>query len=302
MSTDRVSVIMPVRNGRPFVAEAVMSALDQGPIVAEVIVADDGSTDGTAAALDAIADPRLRRCATGGEGVSSARNSAMALACGDWVLFLDADDRLVPGAVAALLRDARPEASAVYGDYDRIDVGGRRVGLRHVARRWRRKPSGDILRAITTGNFIGVGCLAVRRAVFERIGGFHADIGLCEDWLMWCRIAAVGPVDYKPGLHVVDYRIHGASTMHRCPRSYEDLVPVVEHIFADPLVLARLGPGEVPALRARAEQSLRSYAMTEAVRMGSWPFVINEVAGAMRRQPRDLPRLTVRLAAYVAGL
>lgn len=302
MGMDRVSVIMPVRNGLPYIAEAVASALAQGDIVAEVIVADDGSTDGTAAALDAIADPRLRRCSTRRRGVSNARNDAMALAREEWLLFLDADDRLVPGGVSALVRDVRPEAVAVYGDYDRIDAGGRRIGLRHLARRRRRKPSGDILRAIAGGNFIGVGCLAVRRGLIARIGGFHADVRLCEDWLLWCRIAAAGPVDYKPDLHISDYRVHPGSTMHRSPYVYGDFAPVLDHVFADPLIRARLNPTEVPALRARAELSLRSYAMTEAVRMGSWRLATDEIAAALRRQPRALPRLTARLASSMAGL
>src|SRR6266581_9394895 len=118
-----VTVVIAVRNGEPFIAEAVRSALSQGDQVARVIVVDDGSTDSSVASVTALGDRRATATQSPGHGVSAARNFGAQQADTRWLLFLDADDRLVEGAVHRLLAAAAREPSAVvaYGDYERID-------------------------------------------------------------------------------------------------------------------------------------------------------------------------------------
>jgi glycosyltransferase involved in cell wall biosynthesis len=117
-STTSVSVVIPAKNVAAYVGETLASALAQAEVT-EVIVVDDGSTDDTTAIVRAIRDPRLRLLTNGSTGVSAARNLGAQHASSQWLLFLDADDRLRPGAVAALLAAARgaPRAVLVYGDY-----------------------------------------------------------------------------------------------------------------------------------------------------------------------------------------
>ena len=104
--TTPVSVVIPAKNVAAYIGETLASALAQRE-VDEVIVVDDGSTDSTAAIVRAIRDPRLRLMTNDSSGVSAARNLGARHARGEWLLFLDADDRLRPGAVAALLAAAR---------------------------------------------------------------------------------------------------------------------------------------------------------------------------------------------------
>ena len=115
----RVSVLIPCWNAAATIERSLGSALAEHTFPFECIVIDDGSTDGTAGIVEAIAerDPRvvlLRLPAN--RGVSNARNRGLAAVRGAWVAFLDADDRLFPGALAALLRPtADPAVRAVIG-------------------------------------------------------------------------------------------------------------------------------------------------------------------------------------------
>ncbi|MEU8778424.1 glycosyltransferase [Streptomyces sp. NPDC048606] len=108
--TPAVSVVVIAYNDAGLVGEAVASALAQGPVVAEVIAVDDASSDGTAEALDALAaaHPRLRvvRRESNSGGCGTPRNDGIAAASAPYVLFLDSDDVLPAGAVAALVRAA----------------------------------------------------------------------------------------------------------------------------------------------------------------------------------------------------
>ncbi len=125
---------MPAWNAASSIERALGSVLDERGIALECVVIDDGSTDETADVVQAVADrdPRvvLIRLAAN-DGVSKARNRGLAVARGDWLAFLDADDRLLPGGIAALMRPTGdPEVLAVVGQ--RIWTDGERTWLSPV--------------------------------------------------------------------------------------------------------------------------------------------------------------------------
>ena len=125
-----VSVIVPAYNAAASIRGAVGSVLSETSVALECIVVDDGSTDGTAGIVETIAsdDPRvvlLRQPAN--EGVSAARNLALDAARGTWLAFVDADDRLLPGGLAAMVRAASAE--------DALMVRGQQVAT-DGTRRW----------------------------------------------------------------------------------------------------------------------------------------------------------------------
>jgi glycosyltransferase involved in cell wall biosynthesis len=123
-----VSVIIPCWNAEAGIERALSSVLDERSVPLECIVVDDASTDGTASIVKRIAarDPRVVLVELPeNEGVSNARNRALELARGEWLVFVDADDRLVPGAIATLVDTARrTDALAVIGQ--RVWVDGKR--------------------------------------------------------------------------------------------------------------------------------------------------------------------------------
>jgi glycosyltransferase involved in cell wall biosynthesis len=298
-----VTVIVAVRNGEPFIGEAVQSALAQGDLVRGVIVVDDGSTDSTLASICALNSRRVTVVSNPGRGVSAARNFGATLADTRWLLFLDADDRLVGGGLASLLDAAGRERSAIvaYGDYERINRAGQRIGRRFLIRS-RGKPSGCILPQIIRGNFIINGGIAiVDRAAFWSSEGFDPRLSLCEDWHLWCRLAASGQFVYTAE-RVMDYREHDGSVMMTRFRDYADFEPALVRIFSDESVLAKLPPHDVALARREAEVSLMTYCATQAIRHGAVSPGLRIAREAMRRYRARVPWVMLRLAGAMARI
>jgi glycosyltransferase involved in cell wall biosynthesis len=297
-----VSIVIPAKNVAAYISETIASALAQDEVT-EVIVVDDGSTDDTIAIVRAVADPRLHLMANDSAGVSSARNLGARHANGDWLVFLDADDRLRPGAVAALLAAARraPRAVLVYGDYNTIDSEGRQIGRRELLK-GRRKPSGDVLARLASGNFIVNGGIALTRAeAFRAVGGFDVGLRYCEDWHCWCRLAAIGEFAFVPKL-LLDYRVHTANTMNAALRTPQDFFPAIARIFDDGLILSRLPEGSAAGLRQAAEIHLVTYSAMQAVRFGRYREAFSYLGMIGRQSPKSLPRATVRVGLAYFGI
>jgi glycosyltransferase involved in cell wall biosynthesis len=127
--TPHISVIVPAWNAAASIANAIASVLDQSDVDLECVVVDDASTDDTIAVVQGMQarDPRLvlvRSAANG--GCSVARNLGLGIARGEWLAFLDADDRLLPGGLAAMLR-AATDVDALAAIGQRISTDGERT-------------------------------------------------------------------------------------------------------------------------------------------------------------------------------
>ncbi|MFD0641637.1 glycosyltransferase [Bradyrhizobium arachidis] len=301
-ATPVVSVVIPAKNAAAYIGETIASALAQDGVV-EVIIVDDGSTDDTVAIVDAIRDPRLHLVRNEASGVSAARNFGARDAHGDWLMFLDADDRLRPDAVATLLTAAKaaPHAVLVYGDYNTIDSAGRTIGRRELLK-GRLKPSGNVLERLAGGNFIvNGGIMLIRLAAFRATGGFDASLRYCEDWHCWCRLAATGEFAYVPKL-LLDYRLHTANTMNAALRTPHDFFPAVARVFADDLILRKLPSGAAPRLRQAAEIHLVTYAATQAVRFGRYREAFVYLGMVGQRSLKAMPRSAVKIALSYFGI
>ncbi|WP_256561974.1 glycosyltransferase [Bradyrhizobium sp. CCGUVB4N] len=297
-----VSVVIPAKNAAAYIGETIASALAQAD-VAEVIVVDDGSTDDTVAIVQAIRDPRLRLIKNDASGVSAARNLGARGARGDWLMFLDADDRLRPDAVTTLLTAATtaPRAVLVYGDYNTIDSAGRSIGRRDLLK-GRQKPSGNVLERLAAGNFIvNGGIMLVRSDAFRATGGFDISLRYCEDWHCWCRLAALGEFAYVPKL-LLDYRLHTANTMNAAVRTPQDFFPAVARVFDDELILGKLPSDAAPRLRQAAEIHLVTYAATQAVRFGRYRQALDYLGMVGRRSPKAMPRAAAKIALSYFGI
>jgi glycosyltransferase involved in cell wall biosynthesis len=188
--TASVSVIVPVRNGEAFVADAIESVLAQEDVSAELIVVDDASTDRTPEVLRRFAG-RLTVASPDGSGVSAARNRGMALAQGELLVFLDADDLLPPRYLARFVEAAAdvPQAEVFHCGWRGIDFEDGHVLYgqdQPFDLDW------DPFHALAASGSPPISALAVRRRTAIRVGPFDVKESLQADWDYWLRLASTG--------------------------------------------------------------------------------------------------------------
>jgi glycosyltransferase involved in cell wall biosynthesis len=199
--TETTSVIIPVRNGAQFVAEAVDSVLSQLATEDRILVVDDASTDETRAVLAAIGDARIVVLDGDGRGVSSARNIGLAAARSEFVAFLDHDDTWPPGRHAFLFGflGAHPDYDAVFGRLKvRLESDTPSVIRAQVDRL-----DNDNLIPL----FIWTGLY--RKTFLDRVGGFAEDVSLGEDTDFSLRLMEAGMRWRICDVDAISYRRHG---------------------------------------------------------------------------------------------
>jgi glycosyltransferase involved in cell wall biosynthesis len=188
-----ISVVIPTHNRRAFVLEAVESILAQDGCEFEVIVVDDGSTDGTVAALAAL--PGVRIFAQPRQGVAAARNAGVRIARGEWLAFLDSDDLWCPGKLAAQTKFHRDWPEVPISQTEEIWF---RNGVRVNPCAYHRKPVGDIFIPSLERCLVSPSAVMLRRDLLESVGGFDENLKVCEDYDLWLRIACGVPFGLVP--------------------------------------------------------------------------------------------------------
>jgi glycosyltransferase involved in cell wall biosynthesis len=215
----RVSVVVPVYNGAAYLQDALESARQQTFDSHELIVVDDGSTDGSGALADAFAarfPPGCRVIHQQNGGICAARNAGMAAARGEFIALLDADDLWLPQhlalSVAALER--HPAAGLVHANIDWMDATGR--SQRVLAGRWPRGSANAWADLFLRRQHVACATAVFRRALLQQVGGFDLQFNRlgAEDRDLWLRMADVGELVYLDEVHA-RYRVHGDSASHR---------------------------------------------------------------------------------------
>lgn len=189
----RVSVIVPTHNRPAFLREALASVCAQTYRDVEIVVVDDGSTPAARAATQRV----IAEFARGQDllvlgffqphrGVSAARNRGVRASRGALLAFLDSDDVWLPDKLArqVALFDARPRTQICQTE----EIWLRR-GVRVNPRAVHRKPDGDVFFASLARCVVSPSAVMLRRALFERVGGFDEALPACEDYDLWLRIA-----------------------------------------------------------------------------------------------------------------
>jgi glycosyltransferase involved in cell wall biosynthesis len=192
----RLAVVIPSHDGMPYVMEAVRSALDQQLPPAEVIVVDDGSTDGTAAALEAAFGDAVRIVRGRFGSAGAARNAGWRASHAPWIGFLDADDLWFPekAAVAAEALEGRPAAAWFFSDgaFRTLDGDLHASWLQSYAdlsEPYVGQPVAELFEV----NFILTSSVVVRRDALETLGGFDERLSHAEDLDLWIRLARRWP-------------------------------------------------------------------------------------------------------------
>ena len=280
-----VSVVLCTRDGRSkgFLDTTLRSVLDQSAAPAEVIVVDDGSTDGTAAHVQR-AHPGVRVVSGARRGLAAARNAGVAAASGRWIAFVDDDDVWRPEKLAEQLRQIegsdRRETTIWASRMVQIDGSGRIAGppvpIDHLAR-WP---------ACLLGSTITPSGVVLARALFDRFGGFDERLAEAAAYEFWIRCLAGGAIVQFTRDVALEYRRH-ARQMTASPRSIELLLAC--DAFIRPHLDALPAPIGDRVRAARVLTIVRSF----GVRLG-----VRAAGSYWRRTPLRPLRMDWRAAAY----
>lgn len=188
----QISVIIPSYNRIHTLTRAIESVLSQDSPVDEIIVVDDGSSDGTASQISQHY-PDIRLIRQSNRGVSAARNSGIDQASHPWIALLDSDDTWLPDKISEirLTRQQHPEYRLFHSDEIWI-----RNGARVNAMKKHLKSGGWIFERCLPLCVISPSAAVLQRSLFQSVGLFDESLPACEDYDLWLRICHQYPVYY----------------------------------------------------------------------------------------------------------
>ncbi len=207
------AIIIPAYNAAAFLAEAIESALAQTHPASQVIVVDDGSTDDTPTVAKKFTDA-VMLLRQPNAGVSAARNFGAARTSADWLLFLDADDRLRPDALEKLLsRAGEASLGCIYGqsiDFTDRSPSGARFGKEHGSCAMQGAMPLGARVAFWKAPIATPGAAIIRHDVLERVGGWNPHFNTTADRDLWCRTGTVAEFGFVHEI-VVERRVHDSN-------------------------------------------------------------------------------------------
>ena len=218
----QVSIIITTYNHSDYLAQAIESALKQTIKNIEVIVVDDGSNDHPELVVQKFPSCRLIR--QDNRGLASARNTGLQAGRAPYIVFLDADDVLLPNALETNLRQfaATPDCGFVYAGFQYIDTYGGVINTPPVY-----PPGDDPFEALLRGNCIAMhGTVMYSRDKLLEIGGFNSSLRACEDYDVYLRMARKHPVSCSRDI-VAHYRMHASNMSKRSPMMLEMVLRVL---------------------------------------------------------------------------
>ena len=185
-----ISVIIPTYNRRNTLPRAVESVLNQTYKPIEIIVVDDGSTDGTKEMFSEMY-PLVRYIYQANSGVSSARNTGINSASGDWIALLDSDDEWLPDKLDRQVKLLQDNAEIRFCHTNEIWI---RNNVRINQKKKHQKYGGNIFNKCLDICRISPSSSLFHTSVIKDVGLFDESLDVCEDYDMWLRITAKYPV------------------------------------------------------------------------------------------------------------
>jgi glycosyltransferase involved in cell wall biosynthesis len=240
--TPKVSVVMPCYNAAAHLQRSIGSVQAQGMTDWELIAVNDGSTDGSAGVLDALArdDPRIRPLHQANAGAAAARNRGLEAAKGKFTAFLDSDDTWSPDflreMVAAL--DRCPDAGIAYCGWQNIGLGGGR-DKPYVPPDYEAGDKADAFLRTCPWPIHGA---LVRAEHIRDAGGFDESLSSCMDYDLWLRLGTVHRLTFVPKvLAFYHHHGHGQITGNKAKVALNHWRAQQKYLVANPAVAGRLG-------------------------------------------------------------
>ncbi len=205
----KVSVVIPACNQARYLAESIQSVLAQTYDDYEIIVVDDGSTDGTRAVVESLGSG-IRYVWQENQGLAGARNTGIREAHGKYVALLDSDDAWLPSFLASMMSlvTTNPEASVFYCGVIYIDEWGCYLPQ---SGRTRVLPTGQLYETLLRYNFLIPSTIVINRDLVIAAGSFDVGFRRLQDWELWIRLLRQQHVFAGLDECLVRYRIHAQS-------------------------------------------------------------------------------------------
>ncbi|MDD7909214.1 glycosyltransferase family A protein [Pseudovibrio exalbescens] len=273
------SVVIPTRDCLPYLKEAIRSVIEQAFQPLELIVVDDGSTDGTGEWLSRLAVDCDELVALQGpaKGPASARNLAISKARYSHVAFLDADDIWYPGKLAEQMRwhFEQPNALFSFTDYRHVGMAGEDLGTcfefwqGHLNARPEEHYQllQDPLAALLSTNIVGTSSVVAKTEALRYANGFATALPSAEDWDLWLKLAEKGAVGIS-GTVTMDYLMRPGSETQKRQARIDAMNTIIARYEdnASPAVQAALKKARANILVATAEKELEEGNPSAALR------------------------------------
>ena len=226
-----VSVIIPTYKHRQYVTQAVESVLAQTYKNFEIIVVDDGSTDGTQDILAPFLD-RIHYIYQSNQGLSAARNTGIHSSQGQYIAFLDADDLWLPEKLSLQVEklDSNPEIGLVYSNMQYLNNS---KILPKTAFEINPPQKGKVFNKLFKWNFITMPTVVVRRSSFFERVWFNTSLTSCEDYDAWLRFSIDHTFDYIDQPLAI-YRTGSGHMSSNRIRMQENIIKIKEAVLSAP--------------------------------------------------------------------
>jgi glycosyltransferase involved in cell wall biosynthesis len=278
-----VSVIIPCFRQAHLLGEAIESVLAQSYPEFEIVIVDDGSPDDPLQVVRRYSAVRYLRQKN--RGLAAARNSGIQASTGGYLVFLDADDRLLPNHLQTNLKafQEHPDAGFVCGDYRWFGAEG--TWHVHDCR-----PSPDHYATLLRRNFIGPPhAVMFKRQIIQKVGGFRQDVAASADQEIYLRIARAHPI-YCHHEIIAEYRRHGAQMSQRHDVMLKTSLTVLrlqrDHINRNPIYREAYKSG-FKFRQGLYDGALQRQIVTD-IKQGRWHRVLEALFTYFRYHPRGL--------------
>jgi len=225
-SSPLISVIIPAYNAEQHIEEALHSVFNQTYPNVEIIVVNDGSTDSTLQVLNKY-QSKIKVLTQNNLGVARARNYAAEEATGDWLAFIDSDDRWTPDKLTtqfnSLNKEGWSHTNSIYFGFNQ-DGKTKRSDLSSLS-------GGLVFNKLIIENFITTSTVLINKELFLSHNGFDESLKALEDWELWIRIARTEPLHYNDEV-LGEYRITPGSTSRKTREVLPLHIALINSIFS----------------------------------------------------------------------
>lgn len=189
-----VSVILPTFNRKKFLKRSIESVLLQSYSPLEFIIVDDGSTDGSYEYIqEHFSHPMIKLIRQNNKGVSSARNKAIKVACGEYISFIDSDDKWLEHKISSQIKFLKENPTYEWVHSEEIWY---RNGVRVNPKKKHTKSGGDQFYKSLEMCMISPSTVLMKKSFFNQFGFFREDFPVCEDYDLWLRASASLPIGF----------------------------------------------------------------------------------------------------------